>query len=35
MIDFEGIEELNEEDKAVLRMETTNRWHQPKVAWLL
>jgi hypothetical protein len=30
-IGFEGLEELDENDKEVLRREVTHKWHQPKV----
>ncbi|KIM20111.1 hypothetical protein M408DRAFT_309162 [Serendipita vermifera MAFF 305830] len=32
---FEELEELDEEDKIVLRRETTHRWHQPKDLYFL
>lgn len=32
---FESISELTEEDKEVLRMETTHRWHQPRTLYYM
>lgn len=32
---FEGIPELNEEEKAALRMEHTNKWKQTKTLYAL
>ncbi|KAJ7209573.1 hypothetical protein GGX14DRAFT_630806 [Mycena pura] len=32
--DFESIEELDEDDKAIIRREITHKWHQPKDLYL-